>query len=92
MDAGSQSIETHATPQSACARPLDGVWVVYDESRHGQARFVARKSYVGKVFLFEADDDLVADNLEALHALLPPGRIDIGRLPDDPPSVVEIWV
>jgi hypothetical protein len=34
---------------------------------------------------------LLADTLDGIRAMLPPGLAQSGRMPGDPPEVVEIW-
>jgi len=34
---------------------------------------------------------LLADTLAGVQAMLPPGLVRSGRMPGDPPEVVEIW-
>lgn len=35
---------------------------------------------------------ILADSLEALRNLLPPGLTNIGRYADDLPNIIEVWL
>jgi hypothetical protein len=68
------------------------VWVIYDEPRSGcPGRYVARKFHCGQVFTFTTDDELIAETLSEVRALLPAGLVNVGRHEGDPESVVETW-
>jgi len=70
-----------------------GAWVIYRERQDHVSgeRYVARKFYIGKLFTFDADEELHADTIEEARALLPPGLINVGRQDGDEFEVIETW-
>lgn len=69
-----------------------GAWVIYDEQMPGvPGRYVARKFFVGQVFIFDAGDEFRADELSVLRKLLPSGLVNVGRQDGDSNKVVETW-
>ena len=70
-----------------------GAWVIYDEHLPGIAgRYVARKFFIGQVFCFDADEELRAETVSELRAILPPGLVNVGRDKGDFHRVMETWV
>lgn len=82
-----------AAPVATTAiNPPRGAWVIYAEFNDQHGGFVARKFLIGKVFCFDTDEELRADTLSELHALLPAGLVNVGRDESDGREVVETWV
>jgi hypothetical protein len=61
-------------------------WCVTIDVRHQPGRYVAHL-LAGEPSPYV----LVADSLDDLHALLPPGLIRLPGLPPDQPEIVELW-
>lgn len=91
MPSASTAIKSPVGAAPALKKPR-GVWVVFDELKHRlSGRYVARKFYIGKVFCFDADEELRADTLDEVRKLLPPGLMQIDPVSDDH-TAVEAWV
>lgn len=87
------AVDSAALTPATVVSPGRGVWVITDEpSPHRCARFVARKFLCSKVFtLVQDDEELRAETIEELRALLPGGLVNIGRAQGDPANVMETW-
>ena len=72
------------------------MWTIYDHPRDYPDSWVARRWEVGGKTRVPApiatSDMFVADTLEELRALLPPGLVCLNRLPLDDAKVKEVWV
>ncbi len=64
------------------------LWVVYKNPKDYPDKFVARPGVTGGM----AGSILLADSLDALRAMLPPGLHRMERHPQDDPVVVEVWL
>lgn len=73
-------------------RDLLSIWTVYDHPRDYPASFVARRSEVIDGVVQVTADMFVADTLDELRALLPPGLYRLPRFPGDQPHIVEVWL
>ena len=83
--------DAQALQDDATTRGTWLAWVVTDADLEHSGKFTARAhtaDHHGGVYLPGA---LVADTLEALHAMLPSGLKRHGRTSVDPPEVVEVW-
>ncbi len=69
------------------------IWTVYDHPRDYPGSWVARRFEVsrdGGVVM--TSDMFLADSLEEVQALLPPGLIRFARSPFDDPKIAETWI
>lgn len=65
------------------------MWTVYKNPRDYPDKYVARKALVpGGV----TNDMFVADSLDEVRALLPPGLYRLSRSEHDDPVIVETWL
>lgn len=69
-----------------------GIWVVYCRPTDYPAQWVARRHVVLPGRTIATDDVILADNLEALRAMLPPGLYRLARWLADDPHIVECWL
>jgi len=67
-------------------------WTVYDHPRDYPAHFVARRWVAAGGDVIPTDDMFIADTLDELRALLPPGMVCFPRMPLDDPKIVECWM
>jgi hypothetical protein len=72
----------------ACRDHALVAWVVLWDLPTYPERFAARLVTSGQV---PSPYLLLADTLADIQAILPPGLVRSGRMPVDPPEVVEIW-
>lgn len=69
------------------------IWTIYAGPRDYPDHFVARKFLVGRHNQAIATQDMfVADSIEEVRALLPPGLIRLARTPSDDARIVESWL
>jgi hypothetical protein len=70
------------------------MWTVYYRPRDNPDKWVARRFEIGGGWPdpLPTNDMFVADTLEELRALLPPGLTCIPRNPGDHPVVIESWL
>lgn len=68
------------------------IWTIYDHPKDYPDSFVARRSVIGKHETITTTDMFVADTLDELHALLPPGMAWIPRMKMDDPKIVGVWI
>jgi len=67
------------------------IWTVYRHPRDHPDKFVARKS-LSTLPPTMTNDMFVADSLDEVRALLPPGLYCLLPQFDDDPVIVEIWI
>lgn len=68
-------------------------WTIYSNPRDYPGQFVARRWFVPTGGVVMASNDMfVGDSLNELRELLPPGLVNIGRMPGDEPQIVEVWI
>jgi hypothetical protein len=72
------------------ARTLS-IWTVYDHPRDYPQHYVARRTEIG-VPSVVTKDMFVADTLDEVRALLPPGLHRLPRYENDDPVIVEVWL
>jgi hypothetical protein len=70
----------------ACRDHVLVAWVVLWDLPAYPERYAARLATNGT-----APYLLLADTLDGIREMLPPGLVRSGRMPVDPPEVVEIW-
>ena len=80
---------THAAPGVV----LD-MFTIYENPSDFPGKFVVRKHAVGHggVQLVAGSPEAVVDTLEEARAVIPGGRVSVGREAGDDPVIVETWV
>jgi hypothetical protein len=75
-------------------RAILEMWTVYHGPRDYPGQYVARKFLIigGRGEPVPTDDMFVAQTLEEIRELLPPGLYNLGRQDGDQPQIVESWV
>ena len=73
------------------ANPLS-IWTICKNPSDHPGKFTARRHEVFPGRSSATQHLLVADSLEAIRALLPPGLYLIPREPNDDPVIVESWI
>jgi hypothetical protein len=68
------------------------MWTVYDHPRDYPDKYVARRSEIGAASVKMTNDMFVADTVDELRTLLPPGLVCLSRDPNDDPCIVEVWL
>jgi hypothetical protein len=68
------------------------MWTVYRYPRDYPGKFVARKFLVTAPDPTVTAEMFIADDLDEIRALLPPGLVRIARSPSDDPVIVETWL
>lgn len=73
--------------------PTTSFWTIYDRPRDYPGHIVLRRSYAGaNVVMHAAECELFANVDDAREVLAGRGLDCIGRMPDDEPQIVEVWV
>jgi hypothetical protein len=67
------------------------IWTVYDHPSDYPDKYVARLHVVSKSGTGPTTEMFVADTLEELRVLLPPGLYCLPRYAADDPVIVETW-
>ena len=67
-------------------------WTVYERPLDYPDGYVARRWVIGSGGAVPTNDMFVADTLDELRALLPPGLFCLLRQPGDDPKIVEVWI
>jgi len=67
-------------------------WTVYDHPRDHPDSYVARRWLTSEGQVIATSDMFVADTIEELRSLLPPGLVCMPRMPMDDPVIVECWL
>lgn len=79
-------------------RIVTTLWVVYERPLDYPDGFVIRAHYVvrdtqGRTLTAVARvAHCVGPTLESVRRLLPPGLHPLGRMPNDEPQIVEVWI
>jgi hypothetical protein len=69
------------------------IWTVYDHPRDYPDSWVARRVDISRQRgVVMTSEMFLADSLEELRALLPPGLARIARSPMDDPKIAETWI
>jgi len=68
------------------------IWTITTGTKDYGPKFVARPHHIVSGGIILGAECLVADNLDQVRALLPPGLDCIGRQDDDEPVIVESWL
>jgi hypothetical protein len=68
------------------------LWTVYRHPRDYPDKFVARMSLATSPEPTRTNEMFVADSLDEVRALLPPGLHCLQHLTEDDPVIIEIWV
>lgn len=67
------------------------MWVIYKHPGDYPDHYVVRRFVCGVTEVPDRSCQ-VAGTLEAARALVPAGKTNIGRQPEDPPQIAEVWV
>jgi hypothetical protein len=67
-------------------------WTIYDHPRDYPDAFVARRWVAIRGTVIPTNDMFVANSLNELRALLPPGLVLFPRFDGDDPNIVEVWM
>lgn len=67
------------------------IWTVYKHPSDYPSKYVARRCTATNPPHFDPDP-LLADDLESIRALLPPGLHHMPPHPSDDPVIAEIWM
>lgn len=82
-----------ASSEQMRERDALAIWTIYARPRDYPDHFVARKFLVGPNNQPLATQDMfVADSVEEVRALLPPGLVCLARSPSDDLRIVESWL
>lgn len=68
------------------------IWTVYWSPNDFPGLFVARRWTVSKAGVRATEDHFVADYIDELRMMLPPGLVRMQRDPDDDPVIYEVWL
>lgn len=69
------------------------MWTVYERPKDYPKHFVARRFMIMSMGNFAITDDvLVANTLDEVRAMLPPGLYRLDRQPNDDRNIVEVWL
>jgi hypothetical protein len=68
------------------------MWTVYDHPTDYPNQFVARKFLVNSKGVVRTNDMFLADTLEEIRDLLPPGLMNLYRYAQDDPNIIETWI
>lgn len=73
--------------------PTVSMWTVYDRPLDYPSHIVVRRCYAGaNVVMHSAECELFENVEQARQSLKGAGHYCIGRMPDDEPHVVEVWL
>lgn len=67
------------------------MWVVTQNPTDYPGQFVAREWLIGGDVLGATLNHHVADTLDDVRDLIPPGLVQVDRHPKDDPAIVECW-
>lgn len=67
------------------------LWTVYQRPPDHPDKYVARR-WVIRPAPAPTDEALMADDLNSLRQMLPPGLVCLARNPGDDPFIVETWI
>jgi hypothetical protein len=71
-------------------------WVVYRHPRDYPAKYVARRWDVRSpghgAQVIATDEVKLANTLDEIRRLIPPGLYCLNRFEDDDPCIVEVWI
>jgi hypothetical protein len=68
------------------------MWTIYERPRDFPDKFVARPHFIGPGWSTPLSYQKVANSLEGVRAMLPPGLHRMERQRDDDPVIVETWL
>lgn len=69
------------------------IWTIYDNPADYPGKFVARRwSITDSEIWAHTDDILLADSLEEVRGLLPPGLFPMARAEADVACIIECWI
>lgn len=68
-------------------------YVIYDHPADHPDHFVVREWTIGKgPAPVPSDNFILAASLEEARTHIPEGLVQIGRMPNDDPVIVEVWI
>jgi len=91
-DMALSAITLHDDACETLRRDALEMWVVYDHPRDMPDYFIARLWEVEAGKTTATPILRAAPTLDEVRAMLPHGLVNIGRMPEDEPQIVEIWV
>lgn len=68
------------------------MWTIYKSPADYPGVFVVRRCRIMADQIVHDLSCLIADTLDIARAMVPEGLINLGRMPDDDPAIVEVWV
>jgi len=71
------------------------MWKVYEHPKDCPAEYVARKFVITEDFYGPSNESISSRSLTDVRNVLRslyPGLIQLKRLPDDGPDIVEVWI
>lgn len=68
------------------------IWTITANPADFPGKIVARRFLIEGRVVAVTTDTHIAEDLEAVRAMLPLGLINIGRQPEDDPVIVESWI
>lgn len=68
------------------------MWVITHKTKDFGDKYVARPHAVGVKTVTPLNKYLLADTLEEIREMLPPGLVCMPRQPEDDPVIVETWL
>src|SRR5262245_30962933 len=80
-----------ASPRRAMPREVLSIWTIYEHPLDYPHDYVARRFEVRDHGVMMTRDMFVAETLEELRALLPPGLFRLPRTDGEPKAIVESW-
>lgn len=67
--------------------------VIYEDPTDFPGRFVVRAHVVdGQGTRPKPDPEAIVDTLEQARKSVPFGKVNLGRMPEDDPKIVEVWL
>lgn len=73
-------------------REAMSIWTIYERPHDYPDQCVARRCEVSAGGVRMTNDMFVADTVDELRMLLPPGLFCLSRDPKDDPVIVEVWL
>jgi len=67
-------------------------WVIYRHPRDYPDKYVARLWGVWQGEIVATDEMALAETLQQIRRMIPPGLYCLGRFEDDDPCILEVWI
>jgi hypothetical protein len=68
------------------------LYVITKNPKDYPGKFVVRPQTVGQRGLLSYGEPIVGETLEEVRDALPPGLYNIGRMKNDDPVILEVWI